>query len=271
MVEALQKTDDQNEENGSNAIFRTYDRLKELRQQLNRFTNHYYLLAFLTLAALAVPAPDQYIRVALDLLALALWVKPMVQLLEKNQHIPKEISKEEAGLEAERRIAQAIQDTFKSQKVKIYSRLDENCLMAGQDKDIDVVAVFPNGKRFVISIKRRSKAKKVYIHADGRLRLSVPGKQVPFKHCPAQELIDQEKWLRQNRRLLLRTPGTTTILPSMRVLVFAAPTLVGEQEPHQYASIGDKKFVKIQRDKDFVYLLQEDQLCDFIQAVLKLK
>jgi hypothetical protein len=97
------------------------------------------------------------------------------------------------------------------------------------------------------------------------------GKQVPFKNCPAQELIDQEKWLRQNRRILLRTPGSTMILPSMRVLVFAAPTLVGEHQPHQYASIGDKKFVKIQRDKDFVFLLQEDQLCDFIQMTLKLK
>jgi len=87
----------------------------------------------------------------------------------------------------------------------------------------------------------------------------------------SQELIDQEKWLRQNRRILLRTPGSTMILPSMRVLVFAAPTLVGEHQPHQYASIGDKKFVKIQRDKDFVFLLQEDQLCDFIQTTLKLK
>lgn len=48
MVEAIQKTDNQNEENGSNAIFRTYDRLKELRQQLYHFTRNYYLLALLT-------------------------------------------------------------------------------------------------------------------------------------------------------------------------------------------------------------------------------
>lgn len=253
------------------AVFRTYDRLKELREQLGRFTANYLLLALATVAALAFPAPDQYIRVALDLLALVLWVKPMVGLLEKNQHLPKEISKEEAGLEAEKRIAQAIRDTFQSQSVTVYSRLDENCLMAGQKKDIDIVALFPNGKRFVVSVKLRSTAKKVYIHADGRLRLSLPGKQISFRDCPAQELIDQEKWLRQNRRNLLKTPGSSLILPSIRVLVFAAPTIVGEQEPDQYASIGDKKFVKVQRDKDFVYLLQEDQLCDFIAAVLKPK
>lgn len=254
------------------AVFRTYDRLRELKEQLDRFTANYLLLALATVLALAFPAPDQYIRVALDLLALVLWVKPMVGLIEKNQHLPKEISKEEAGLEAEKRIAQSIRDAFQLQKVTVYSRLDENCLMAGQDKDIDVVAAFPTGKRFAISIKRRSTAKKVFIHSDGRLRLlRLDGKQVPFKNCPAQELIDQEKWLRQNRRNLLKTPGSSLILPSIRVLVFAAPTIVGEQEPDQYASIGDKKFVKVQRDKDFVYLLQEDQLCDFIAAIVNLK
>lgn len=105
----------------------------------------------MAVSALAFPAPDQYIRVALDLLALVLWVKPMVGLVKNNQQLPNEISKEEAGLEAEKRIAQSIRDAFQTEKVTVYSRLDENCLMAGQKKDLDIVALFPNGKRFVIS------------------------------------------------------------------------------------------------------------------------
>lgn len=197
-----------------------------------------------------------------------------IGLLERNEHIPKELQREKEGLETEIRIAQALKDTFKSAKVKVFARLDDNCLIANPsgNKDLDILAVFPKGQRFAISVKLRSTAKTVYIDADNNIRLARKGGTVKLtRPDPAKELIEQEKWLRHHRKNLLLTPGSPILLPSVRVLVFATPTIVGQQEPHQYASIGDKKFVKVERGKDFVYLLQEDQLCSFIAAVLKPK
>lgn len=282
------------------AIFRTYDRVKELQQQLNRLTLRYYLIGALAIGALGFPVANNVVaRLSLDALSVSmfvsLWgVSPVLEplkkrlspnmqsafkvprnigILEQSEHLPEELKKEKEGLDAELRIAQAIKDTFKKQRVKVFARLDNNCLIANPNgnKDLDILAAFPNGQRFAISVKKRE-AKLVYLDQENNIRVARKGGTVKMKRPdPAIELIEQEKWLRQNRRNLLLTPGNTMLLPSIRVLVFASPTIVGEQEPHQYASIGDKKFVKVQRDKDFVYLLQEDQLCKFMAAVLKPK
>jgi hypothetical protein len=260
-------------EAGAVPLYRTYDPIKELRQQLLRFAIHCSLLGVLVVAILAAPTPNEDIRIALDILVLVIWVKPMAGLVKGNEHVPKELKKEEAGLEAEKRIAQTIKDTFRSQQVKVFSRLDHNCLIASSDgnTDLDVLAIFPKGQRFAISIKKRE-AKKVCIDADNNIRLIRKGSTVKMtRPDPAKELIEQEKWLRQHRKNLLLLPGNTMILPAIRVLLFATPTVVGEHQPHQYASIGDQKFVKAGRGKDFVYLIQEDQLCQFMTAILKLK
>lgn len=288
----------------SSAIYRTYDRVKELKQQNDSFVFRYYLIGFFALGLLAIPTSELITRLCLDLISfglfLSLWgISPILDplksklplamqaampatpiqigALERNEPqfkaIATEISKEQGGLEAENRVAQALKDTFKPQKVKVFARLDQNCLIANTagNSDLDVLAVFPKGQNFAISVKKRE-AKAVYLDADSQIRLARKGSTVKLtRPDPAIELIEQEKWLRQHRKKLLLQPGQTVVLPSVRVLVFATPTIVGELQPHQYVSIGNKKFAKVERGKDIVYLLQEDQLCGFVRAILRLK
>lgn len=282
-------------------IYRSHDRIPALRRQLDRFPIYYGIISVLAFTALLIPSANLWTRLTLDLAGASLIISllglspileplkkklpqkyrslipdPLMKmnlgLLERDDLAKDQLAKEIAGLEAEQRIAETLRTTFKQQKIKVYSRLDNTCLKVEEDNDADIVAIFPNGRHFTISVKLRSRAKRVFIHRDGRLRLlRDDGKRVPFRDCPAQELIDQEKWLRKNRRNLFLTPGSSVALPSVRILVFAEPTIVGDQSPEQYVSIGSYQFVKVQRGKDFVYLIQENQLCDLVQAVLSLK
>lgn len=74
MVGALQKINDQNEENGSNAIFRTYDRVKELKQHLDRFTFRYYVIGAFAIGTLAFSTSNSATRILLDLISVGLFI-----------------------------------------------------------------------------------------------------------------------------------------------------------------------------------------------------
>lgn len=285
-------------------LYRVDDPVAEKQRILNEYTGLYAAIALIGVMCLAYPA-SHWDRVLLDLDALAmivlLWgVTPLTYPLKKKfpktmqlilpkfveefgllnwiEKIPKELKQQRSGLTAELRVAESIVKSFKDQKVKVYSRLDKNCLVAKaseddrKPKDVDVVAVFPNGVRVAISVKERKTAKAVYIDQHNQIRQSRKGSTLKMTDPdPAVELIEQEKWLRQYRKNILLTPGNSVLAPSVRVLVFASPTIIGHKDWHEYVTLDNGKYLKATRGKDFVYLLQEDQLCAFIDALLKRK
>lgn len=86
------------------------------------------------------------------------------------------------------------------------------------------------------------------------------------------DLIEQakenERWIRKNRRDLFGGSSRDARRTAVRVLVFAQPTQLKSMSEHLYEIVSNLKISYIRSSKGTIYILLEEQVCDFLQVKL---
>lgn len=192
---------------------------------------------------------------------------PVAYVLEKIiLPFEKERKRQESGRIPEERIFTAIRTAFATDGVEVYHRVQ-----IGESQDLDIFVRFPQSKDlFALSVKQWGEGKVVYHEDRDTLCFRKRNRSLAYMNNPdpLKELRDHEWWLRKNRRDVFGGSSRDTKRPVRKVMVFAEPTLIQTHRDHLYTTIGDQKFVKIEREKSTVFLLAENQIIDFIRLNL---
>lgn len=192
---------------------------------------------------------------------------PMALMLEKIiRPLEKERRRQETGRIPEERIVTAIRTAFTGNGVEVHHRVQ-----IGERQDLDIFVRFPQSKDlFAVSVKHWGEGKVVYHEERDTLCFRKRNRGLAYMNDPdpLKELRDHEWWLRKNRRDVFGGSSRDTKRPVRKVMVFAEPTLIQKHRDHLYTTIGDQKFVKIERENSTVFLLCEEQIVDFIRLNL---
>lgn len=159
----------------------------------------------------------------------------------------------------------ALLDTFEDQGVEIIQRLT----IPGQGS-LDLFARFPSKHLFAIALRTQGKSTIFYNEADEALKIRrQQGGRGLNLWTPdhVQRLSDQEFWLRRNQSDLFGKSSRDKRRPLVKLLVLTGQTRLGKHSDHLYAMIGNQK-VLLLRKRASVYVLEEEQLTDFVKAWL---
>ena len=164
-----------------------------------------------------------------------------------------------------RRSMTALLDTFKDQGIDIIPRLE----IPGQSS-LDLFARFPSKQLFAIALRSQGKSTIFYNEADEALyiRRQQGGRGLNlWTPDHVQQLSDQEFWLRGNQSDLFGKSSRDKRRPLVKLLVLTGQTRLGKHSEHLYAMIGNQKILLL-RKRASVYVLEEEQLTDFVKAWL---
>lgn len=159
----------------------------------------------------------------------------------------------------------ALLDTFEDQGVELIPRLT----IPGQGS-LDLFARFPSKHLFAIALRSQGKSTIFYNEASEALKIRrQQGGRGLNQWTPdhIQRLSDQEFWLRRNQIDLFGKSSRDKRRPLVKLLVLTGQTRLGKHSEHLYANIGNQK-VLLLRKRASVYVLEEEQLTDFVKAWL---
>ncbi len=171
------------------------------------------------------------------------------------------LEREQKGRIPEERMVAAIQEAFKD--VQTYHRVQ-----IGERHDLDIFVRFPDKTMFAISVKNWGKGKIVFHEQRNLLCLRQANRSLRYLDAPEPltELIEHELWLRKNNRTVFGGSSRDSRRPVKKVLAFAPPTIIQGHRENLYATIGDQKFVCVERGKSSIFIISEDKLIDFIRV-----
>ena len=159
----------------------------------------------------------------------------------------------------------ALLDTFDLQGGELIPRLT----IPGQGS-LDLFARFPSKHWFAIALRSQGKSTIFYNEAKEAIyiRRQQGGKGLnQWTPDHIQRLSDQEFWLRRNQIDLFGKSSRDKRRPLVKLLVLTGQTRLGKHPEHLYANIGNQK-VLLLRKRASVYVLEEEQLTDFVKAWL---
>lgn len=159
----------------------------------------------------------------------------------------------------------ALLDTFEDQGVEIIPHLE----IPGQGS-LDLFARFPSKHLFAIALRSQGKSTIFYNEAEEALyiRRQQGGRGLNlWTPDHVQRLSDQEFWLRRNQSDLFGKSSRDKRRPLVKLLVLTGQTRLGKHSEHLYAMMGNQK-VLLLRKRASVYVLEEEQLTDFVKAWL---
>ncbi len=163
------------------------------------------------------------------------------------------------------RVVVTLLDTFEDQGVELIPRLT----IPGQGS-LDLFARFPSKHLFAIALRSQGKSTIFYNEADSALKIRRhQGGRGLNQWTPdhVQRLSDQEYWLRGNQIDLFGKSSRDKRRPLVKLLVLTGQTRLGKHSEHLYANIVNQK-VLLLRKRASVYVLEEEQLTDFVKAWL---
>lgn len=159
----------------------------------------------------------------------------------------------------------ALLDTFEDQGVELIPRLE-----IPRQGSLDIFARFPTKHLFAIALRSQGKSTIFYNEAESTLKIRrQQGGRGLNQWTPdhVQRLSDQEFWLRGNQSDLFGKSSRDKRRPLVKLLVLTGQTRLGKHSEHLYAMIGNQK-VLLLRKRASVYVLEEEQLTDFLKAWL---
>ena len=159
----------------------------------------------------------------------------------------------------------ALLDTFEDQGVELIPRLT----IPGQGS-LDLFARFPSKHLFAIALRSQGNSTIFYNAADEALKIRRQhGGRGLNQWTPdhVQQLSDQEFWLRKNQTDLFGKSSRDKRRPLVKLLVLTGQTRLRQHSDDLYAMIGNQK-VLLLRKRASVYVLEEEQLTDFVKAWL---
>lgn len=134
---------------------------------------------------------------------------------------------------------------------------------------IDLFVRFP-GKEFLL-FAIRSYGDSTVVYNEAKQALYHKRVKKGLSQCkpdPLVDLVEQEFWLRKNRKGLFGMSARASRRPMAKVLVIWKPSRLYEHHEHMYAKLGDQKFLFIRREGGACYVIYRDQVISFIRAYL---
>lgn len=164
--------------------------------------------------------------------------------------------------EAEQRIANAITDRFPGAKITPQVPVE------GTSRYLDLFVELPEKRFFMISIRAPGKGT-IFYNEERELICLRRGRKSGNTYYDRPDLISEakehEQWIRKNRRDLFGGSSRDSKRPALRLLVIAEPTQIRPMPEHLYDVMSNNlKIPHIRNSKGSIYILLEEQLCDFL-------
>lgn len=233
-------------------------------EETYQFLRNWYLYFFGILGCVTIVNfvfnPDR-VEVLLGILLLGTGMYVAGTLVEEYSELQK---RHERGRISEEKIVVAIQEAFKDQNVQVHHRVQ-----IGEKQDLDIFVRFPETKTmFAISVKNWGVGKVVFHEQRNLLCFRQQNRGLRYLSDPdvLEELREHELWLRKNNRAIFGGSSRDAKRPVRKVLVFAEPTKIQIHHDYNYTIIGDRRFLKVERDRSTILVLAEEELIDFIRV-----
>lgn len=164
-------------------------------------------------------------------------------------------------LEAIERMAAKIERRFPEAKVTLQIPIS-NAL-----RPLEMFVELPEKRFFLISVRAPGKGKVFYNEQREVICFQREGRNGVTRY-KKPDLIEQAKenehWIRKNRRDLFGGSSRDARRTAVRVLAFARPTELKSFSEHLYDNVANTKIPYIRNSKGTIYILLEEQICDFL-------
>lgn len=164
-------------------------------------------------------------------------------------------------LEAIQRIADQIDARFPDAKITLQIPIAE------APRPLEMFVELPEKRFFLISVRAPGKGKVFYNEQREVICFQREGRSGVTRY-KKPDLIEQAKenehWIRKNRRDLFGGSSRDARRTAVRVLVFAQPTQLKSISEHLYDNVASLKVPYIRNSKGTIYILLEEQVCDFL-------
>ena len=218
---------------------------KAREREMNFWTRAYFFAGGVTLMA--------------GLYMSGLWLVglvPMALILEKIGSIT-----DQRKLEAIARLTDQIKARFPDAKIT------PEVSIGDAPRPLEMFVELPEKRFFLISVRVPGKGKVFYNEQSELICFQREGKSGVTRY-KKPDLIEQAKeneyWIRKNRRDLFGGSSRDSRRTAVRVLVFAHPTQMRSVSEQLYDNVGSLKIPYIRNSKGTIYLLLEEQVCDFL-------
>jgi Nuclease-related domain len=235
-------------------LIRTYDAEKRLMSIRDIYSLIFILIGWTSAVVFTYWSTSAFLAVI-----------PMTMVLKQVQDVEAVRKRQERGRLHEERIANALIDRFKERGIEVFSRV-----YIDPSQDLDLFIRFPDKQLFAISVMALGEGNVIFNEKNETLCFRRKNTSLDRydNPDPIKELKDQEWWLRKNRRDLFGGSSRDSRRPLTKIIVFAQPSQIKEHNEHLYATMGDQRFLRVSKEKMSAYVLQEDQIVNFIQAHL---
>lgn len=168
---------------------------------------------------------------------------------------------EQRKFEAICRIADKIEARFPDAKITLQIPIGES------PRPLEMFVELPEKKFFLISVRAPGKGKVFYNEQREVICFQREGKSGVTRY-KKPDLIEQAKenehWIRKNRRDLFGGSSRDARRTAVRVLVFGKPAQIRPFSEHLYDNVASLKVPYIRNSKGTIYILLEEQVCDFL-------
>ncbi len=169
------------------------------------------------------------------------------------------------------KVTELLLEHFSEQGLQIFPVQGVDRFQGVSEKNpIDLFVRFPRRTHLFISIRSKGEREVVYNESREILQVRKKGKAglTTWNPCPLLELAGYEKWLDKNRALFGMSSREAQKTPAAKVLILWHPTKAAENHNQNlYSEIGDMKILALRR-KGTTFVIQEDEVLDFVQAWL---